>query len=199
MSTRDTDAVEFPAGENSDTNRSGEEPAGEGHTVGYRKPPKASQFKPGQSGNPRGRPKGRMSCIDLAELYLSGLLRKVGVQENGKAFSITAAEVMVRKHIVMGMNNLAAAKMVFGYAAQAMKNPERAAKEVPTAVKVVLESIEYDQLLALRNATVEAIDPATTKTSPRSDATVKYEEKKLPLADRVQLPLAQRKPPKTSE
>ncbi|MGE3690710.1 MAG: DUF5681 domain-containing protein [Novosphingobium sp.] len=26
-------------------------------TVGYRRPPRASQFKPGQSGNPRGRPK----------------------------------------------------------------------------------------------------------------------------------------------
>jgi hypothetical protein len=26
--------------------------------VGYRKPPKSTQFKPGQSGNPKGRPKG---------------------------------------------------------------------------------------------------------------------------------------------
>jgi hypothetical protein len=29
----------------------------EQYDVGYRRPPKASQFKPGQSGNPRGRPK----------------------------------------------------------------------------------------------------------------------------------------------
>jgi hypothetical protein len=27
--------------------------------VGYRKPPRAYQFKPGQSGNPKGRRKGR--------------------------------------------------------------------------------------------------------------------------------------------
>ena len=26
--------------------------------VGYRRPPKASQFPPGRSGNPKGRPKG---------------------------------------------------------------------------------------------------------------------------------------------
>ena len=26
--------------------------------VGYRRPPKKSRFKPGQSGNPKGRPKG---------------------------------------------------------------------------------------------------------------------------------------------
>src|SRR6478609_7842000 len=29
------------------------------YTVGYAKPPKASQFKPGVSGNPKGKPKGQ--------------------------------------------------------------------------------------------------------------------------------------------
>ena len=28
------------------------------HKVGYGKPPKAHQWRPGQSGNPKGRPKG---------------------------------------------------------------------------------------------------------------------------------------------
>ena len=28
------------------------------YEVGYGKPPKSGQFKPGQSGNPKGRPKG---------------------------------------------------------------------------------------------------------------------------------------------
>lgn len=31
---------------------------GDDDNVGYRKPPRHSQFRPGQSGNPRGRPKG---------------------------------------------------------------------------------------------------------------------------------------------
>jgi hypothetical protein len=35
------------------------------HKVGYRKPPVASQFKPGQSGNPRGRPQKRETNAEI--------------------------------------------------------------------------------------------------------------------------------------
>jgi hypothetical protein len=35
-----------------------EQASGREYDVGYRKPPKHKQFKLGQSGNPRGRPKG---------------------------------------------------------------------------------------------------------------------------------------------
>ncbi len=39
--------------------------------VGYAKPPQDAQWKPGQSGNPRGRPKGRSDLLQEAAAILS--------------------------------------------------------------------------------------------------------------------------------
>ncbi|UWU90609.1 DUF5681 domain-containing protein [Bradyrhizobium sp. CB1015] len=54
--------------------------------VGYGNPPKHSQFKPGQSGNPKGRPKGsRNFKTDLRETLQS----PVNVTQHGREKRIT--------------------------------------------------------------------------------------------------------------
>jgi hypothetical protein len=56
------------------------------HDVGYRKPPKQTQFKSGQSGNPKGRPKGsRNFSTDV----LSTLRSPVKVNKGGRARNIS--------------------------------------------------------------------------------------------------------------
>jgi hypothetical protein len=63
------------------------------YEVGYGKPPKSTQFKPGQSGNPKGRSRGSKNLkTDLAE----ELSEKIVVHEGGSSHSISKQRAVVK-------------------------------------------------------------------------------------------------------
>lgn len=62
----------------------------------YRKPPRSGQFQPGQSGNPKGRPKGAMG---LKTLLRKELAQTVSVTESGRTFKASKLHVVVKRMV----------------------------------------------------------------------------------------------------
>jgi hypothetical protein len=65
----------------------------ETYEVGYKRPPAATRFKPGQSGNPAGRPKGRKNFSSLIQEAAN---REIEVTVGSKKRSMTMAAAFVQ-------------------------------------------------------------------------------------------------------
>jgi hypothetical protein len=63
------------------------------YNIGYGKPPARTRFKPGQSGNPKGRPKGNRNLATDLEEELS---EKILVNEGGRQLETTKQRAMIK-------------------------------------------------------------------------------------------------------
>jgi hypothetical protein len=81
------------------------------YEVGYGKPPKESQFKKGQSGNPKGRPKKRritLSEFDQMYMEVAGEMVSVKTSKGLEEISVIKAILKQQAHKAMNGNNRAA-------------------------------------------------------------------------------------------
>jgi hypothetical protein len=76
------------------------------YEVGKGRPPRATRWKPGQSGNPKGRPKGSRPIGAVLQQILG---QRIAVTENGKTRLLPALEVMLRRLANDAMRNEPAA------------------------------------------------------------------------------------------
>lgn len=103
-------------------------PKSNDYPVGFGRPPKASQFKPGRSGNPSGRPKGSRGVNAVIAKAMS---EKVVVTENGQRREISKLEAAAKQLANQAAGgDHKAAKLVMGMLAQA---EDKAPPEAPGA------------------------------------------------------------------
>ncbi len=77
-------------------------PPAANYDVGYRKPPSHTRFQPGQSGNPKGRPKGARNKPELKSMRLISLFREeakrpITYLDNGRKVTTTAEAAIARR------------------------------------------------------------------------------------------------------
>jgi hypothetical protein len=90
------------------------------YDIGYGKPPKKSRFKPGVSGNPKGRSKRKPSA--LAEIIRGVLSAPIAYRERGRIKATTRHELslkMLIEHAIKG--DLVAAALVLKVRAHAQR------------------------------------------------------------------------------
>jgi hypothetical protein len=106
------------------------------YTIGYGKPPIATQFKKGVSGNPNGRPKGKPN---LATALQRAMYRRVVVNEGGQRKTITKFEAAITQLV----NKSAAGDLnAFKFLAGLYRTIEEQAPEGPLSNKELMNEAD---------------------------------------------------------
>ena len=151
---------------NTQTNLSTEEnePTSEPiYDVGFKRPPKHTQFQPGQSGNSKGRPKGSRNFNTVIEQELNAL---VSISERGQVKQVRKKEIIAKQVV----NKAAAGDLK---ATGMLLNESRYAEQQAALKEVATPSFKAADLQVLHHFADRIRNSTPIQTTADSQATNK--------------------------
>lgn len=134
------------------------------YEVGYAKPPKSTQFKKGQSGNAKGRPKGSQN---FATMFHKIGDEKIKVQDNGRTRKVTKKQAIAHQITNNALKGQQRALNDYVKVSRAFPEPEQerqAVAELPERHGLVIANIVRRIRESESAATeTETIQTVTTK------------------------------------
>jgi len=126
-----------------------------GYEVGYAKPPTDTRFKPGQSGNPRGRPKGAKNKRPglheerLKDIILDEAYRGIAVRDGDRNVTMPMAQAIVRSMAVNAAKGQHRAQRLFAELLAGTESARRMLNDrwLETAIEY---KVEWDKELLRR-------------------------------------------------
>jgi hypothetical protein len=103
--------------------------------VGYKNPPTHSRFKPGQSGNPSGRPKGSQN---LKTLFHKIMKEEVQLREGSDVSRVTKAEALMRGLVIGALKGDTRSTSVLLRLAEQMGQFDEEPGDSPTEIRRII-------------------------------------------------------------
>ena len=102
------------------------------YEVGYKKPPRHTQFQKGKSGNPGGKRKPTADVVTALQRTLSELIT---IQEQGQTLQVTRLEAALRQMVAKATAGDTAAFRLMSALIQAYQQPHEAPPKTPAELE----------------------------------------------------------------